>query len=153
MPSIENDQLRAIGGGIAAVRRMRGMTQQQLADAIGLTRTSVANIEAGRQDTGISTLLAIASALGIGADLLLGEGATAKGAAVAAQLYVGAALDEAEQHIRREVDVAFANARATYLKDLEGEEPFGHLARLAQRLRGGEQPADIASSPTTSKEK
>lgn len=70
-----------------------------------------------------------------------------KGAAIAAQLYVAAALDQAEQHIRREMDLAFANARATYLKDLGGDEPFGHLVRLAERLRGGEQLADIASNP------
>lgn len=147
MPSVENDQLKAIGGGIAAVRRMRGLRQEDLAAAAGLTRSSIANIESGRQDTTVTTLLAIAAVLGVGPDFLLGDGGDVKGAAVAAQLYVGAALDQAEAHIRREVDVAFAAARAAYLKDLEGEEPFRHLARLAERLRGGEQLPDIASNP------
>lgn len=135
MPSVENDQLKVIGGGIAAVRRMRGLRQEDLAEAVGVTRSSIANIEAGRQDTTVTTLLAIASTLGVGPDFLLGEGEHVKAAAVAAQLYVGAALDQAEQQVRREVDRAFAAARATYLKDLEGEQPFQHLINLAEKLR------------------
>lgn len=34
---------------IKAARKNSGMTQQELADAVGLTRVSIANIESGRQ--------------------------------------------------------------------------------------------------------
>lgn len=42
---------------IRAVRRRRGLSQQQLADEIGLSRSSVANAEAGRQDLPSSVVL------------------------------------------------------------------------------------------------
>ena len=38
-----------LGPTLKAMRRMRKMTQQQLADSVGLTRTSITNIEAGKQ--------------------------------------------------------------------------------------------------------
>jgi transcriptional regulator with XRE-family HTH domain len=40
---------RQIGSKIAAMRSAVGLTQQDLSKRVGLTRTSVNNIEAGRQ--------------------------------------------------------------------------------------------------------
>jgi transcriptional regulator with XRE-family HTH domain len=53
-----------IGMRIKTAREQCEMTQKQLADTINLKRTSVTNIEAGRQRFDIETLYGIAAALG-----------------------------------------------------------------------------------------
>ena len=40
---------RALGGRIRAARDRAGVKQEQLAQAVGLSRTSITNIERGRQ--------------------------------------------------------------------------------------------------------
>jgi DNA-binding XRE family transcriptional regulator len=57
----------AIGRAIKAARADRELTQTDLALAIGLTRTSIVNIEQGRQRMPLHTLVAIGDALGIDA--------------------------------------------------------------------------------------
>lgn len=54
-----------LGLTIAYYRRLRGMTQQNLADAANISRTHVSNIEAPNVKTSVSldTLFAIAQAL------------------------------------------------------------------------------------------
>jgi transcriptional regulator with XRE-family HTH domain len=54
-----------VGRLIKAGRQRAGLTQERLAEGIGLTRTSVNNIEHGRQAIQIHTLYTIASALGM----------------------------------------------------------------------------------------
>lgn len=62
--SIEDgDKTAGLGGEIRRIRTNRGLTQQQLADKIGLTRTSVTNMEAGRQAINLVMLEKIADAL------------------------------------------------------------------------------------------
>lgn len=53
-----------LGGRIRA-RRERTMTQAALAKAVGLSRTSITNIECGRQRLLVDQLADIASALGV----------------------------------------------------------------------------------------
>lgn len=59
-----NGLYSAIGVRIRIAREECKMTQAELADMIGLTRTSVTNIEAGRQKYNIEMLYAISAALG-----------------------------------------------------------------------------------------
>jgi transcriptional regulator with XRE-family HTH domain len=54
-----------LGKRIAAERRARGITQADLARAVGLTRTSMTNIEAGRQRPPLHVTVALAQALGL----------------------------------------------------------------------------------------
>lgn len=57
-------------GEILRVRRKQlGMTQKQLADAIGRERTYIHRIEKGETDMQLSSFLRIASALGIAVNL------------------------------------------------------------------------------------
>jgi transcriptional regulator with XRE-family HTH domain len=56
---------RHIGTAIRKHREARGMTQAQLASAVGLLRTSIVNLEAGRQRAPLHTLYPICAALGI----------------------------------------------------------------------------------------
>ncbi|UVK50158.1 helix-turn-helix transcriptional regulator (plasmid) [Mesorhizobium sp. AR02] len=60
-----------IGGLIRQRRKQLKLTQEQLAPQVGLSRTSLANIEGGKQKVLVHQLFAFASALGIEpADLL-----------------------------------------------------------------------------------
>lgn len=54
-----------IGRNIRSCRKKRGITQQELASHVGYTRTSIVNIEAGRQHMAVHALYAIALALGV----------------------------------------------------------------------------------------
>ena len=56
---------QAIGARIAMVRSALGLTQEDLAKKIGFERTSVVNIEAGRQRILLHTAAEIAAALGM----------------------------------------------------------------------------------------
>lgn len=60
-----------IGRRIKAEREELGFTQLDLAREIGLQRTSVANIEVGRQHAPLHILCAIAEALGVPVGCLL----------------------------------------------------------------------------------
>lgn len=60
---------------VRTARRDADLTQAQLAEAIGLTRTSIANIEAGRQRAFLDTAYRIADAVGCGAQELLPDAA------------------------------------------------------------------------------
>jgi transcriptional regulator with XRE-family HTH domain len=53
----------AVGNQIAILRKSRGITQEQLAAKILMTRTSVINIEKGRQQVLVHTLFDISRAL------------------------------------------------------------------------------------------
>lgn len=59
------------GRRVRAAREHSGLTQHALADMLGLTRSSVANIEAGRQRALLHMTAAVAAATGVpAADLL-----------------------------------------------------------------------------------
>lgn len=69
MPEVDDVQLRRlygeIGGRVRAAREAAKMTQDALATRLNLTRSSVANIEAGRQRFPTHTLVLIAELLRI----------------------------------------------------------------------------------------
>lgn len=52
-----------IGQRIAQVRNEHGMTQQQLSDAVGVSREHIARIEAGKYSVGLDILVKVAKAL------------------------------------------------------------------------------------------
>lgn len=55
---------REIGSRIRAARRHLGWNQQRLADGVSMLRTSIVNIEAGRQRPPLHQLVRIANLLG-----------------------------------------------------------------------------------------
>ena len=59
-----------IGGRVATLRKLKGMTQEQLAQAAGLQRTHVNRIEAGKYAVTFETVQAIAEALGMTVDII-----------------------------------------------------------------------------------
>ena len=60
----------AVGQRIAKARQAR-MTQDELARIVSLTRTSIINIEKGRQQVLVHTLVSIARAVGVAPEKLL----------------------------------------------------------------------------------
>jgi len=71
---IENNELySSVGALIADARRKRKLSQADLAALAGRSRTSISNIEAGRQHIPIHTLFAFARALNVSPESLLPE--------------------------------------------------------------------------------
>ncbi|KAM3108256.1 helix-turn-helix domain-containing protein [Phormidesmis sp. 146-33] len=54
-----------LGRRINATRKQRGLTQEELADRVGLTRTSITNIEKGRQKVLSHLLVELSDALNV----------------------------------------------------------------------------------------
>ena len=61
----------ALGALIRARREREGMTQSELARRVGMTRTSITNIESGRQKVQLHTLYDVAKALNVSPEDLL----------------------------------------------------------------------------------
>lgn len=66
-----NDFYRKVGQIIRARRKQARLTQDELAASVGLTRTSIANIEAGRQQLLMHVLVAISNTLNTPVNLLV----------------------------------------------------------------------------------
>lgn len=69
MPTAPPDPLferrRAIGERIRDGRHAAGLTQEALANHVGIDRPSVVEIEAGRRNATINTLLRISDVIGV----------------------------------------------------------------------------------------
>jgi transcriptional regulator with XRE-family HTH domain len=62
---------QAIGERIRLARQARGLTQEQLAEAVGVTRSAVAQWETGRAGQVTGNLSRIAAVLGVGVEQLM----------------------------------------------------------------------------------
>jgi transcriptional regulator with XRE-family HTH domain len=65
---------RKVGARIKTAREAEGLSQEQVAQRVGMVRSSIANLEAGRQDMNISRLALVAAAVSLNlADLIRPE--------------------------------------------------------------------------------
>lgn len=87
----------AFGTRLRAVRNDRGLKQDDVAKAAGLSRTSVVNIEAGRQGVALGTLFRLAEALGVAPAELLPEVADAN---PMPSIAIGAGAMDSEEILR-----------------------------------------------------
>lgn len=55
---------RCMGSAIAQRRKAAGLSQDDVAQCCGLTRTSIVNVEAGRQELPVRKLVLVGEALG-----------------------------------------------------------------------------------------
>lgn len=60
-----DEALKTLGRRIAGLRREKGLTQEALAEAMGVSRNHVADIELGVRNTGVWSLLLICKALAL----------------------------------------------------------------------------------------
>lgn len=65
--------VRIVSSLLTAVRVVRGVTQAELAARSGISQAEISHLEAGRRDATPSRLAALASALDVPTDLLVGE--------------------------------------------------------------------------------
>jgi transcriptional regulator with XRE-family HTH domain len=74
---------KELGGRIAQLRKEQNLTQQQLADELGVSQQIVASYEVGRRRMPVSTLPVMAQALAVPIEALLGvaNGAAKRGPA------------------------------------------------------------------------
>ena len=70
MAEIKEDERLRIGQRIAELRKEKGLTQQNVADATGLQRNHLSRIEQGKYSVGFDTLQSIAQALGMQVDFI-----------------------------------------------------------------------------------
>lgn len=63
----------ALGDAIRARRGKRGLSQEGLADVVGLHRTYIGSVERGERNISLANLVRIAEALGATASALLSE--------------------------------------------------------------------------------
>lgn len=59
-----NERVR-VGATVKVIRELRGLTQDQLASAATMSRSQLANIEAGRKTLSTLALARVATALGV----------------------------------------------------------------------------------------
>jgi len=72
MDKKEQEKLyKKLGENVKKHRTQLGLTQEQLADRIELTRTSVVNIEQGKQHTPLHLLLTMAEVFNINLEILI----------------------------------------------------------------------------------
>lgn len=73
----QGEIMERVGRRVRAAREAAGVSQAELARRVEFTRATIANIEAGRQDTTMTRLALIAAALGEDLSGLIRDGATA----------------------------------------------------------------------------
>jgi len=73
MTQDEKQFFRQLGARIAELRKTHGLTQVQLAEALELTQQMVASYEVGRRRVPVSLLPAIAHALAVSVEALIGQ--------------------------------------------------------------------------------
>jgi transcriptional regulator with XRE-family HTH domain len=88
-----------IGEKIAKYRNMAGLTQNQLAEHVGISTAFVSRVERGQKMMKVSTLCAVANALNVSCDALLNE-------------------DVAEGHVEN-ISRLLANQPDTYIDGIE----------------------------------
>jgi transcriptional regulator with XRE-family HTH domain len=65
---------RILANNIVRLRRLKGLSQEELADVCGLHRTYVGSVERGERNATLSTLEVFADALGVSVTDLLTKG-------------------------------------------------------------------------------
>ena len=73
MTQDEKDYFKLLGSRVAQLRKDHGLTQVQLAQALGISQQMVASYEVGRRRIPVSMLQALAKALSVEVDMLLGD--------------------------------------------------------------------------------
>lgn len=60
-----DEALKTLGRRIAELRREKGLTQEALAEAMGVSRNHVADMELGARNTGVWSVLLVCKALSV----------------------------------------------------------------------------------------
>ncbi|WP_370314557.1 helix-turn-helix domain-containing protein [Thalassolituus sp.] len=75
MKKVPSALVENLASNVKSIRLARGVSQEELADMCGLHRTYIGSVERGERNVTLSTLEALAIALGVDAGKLLVKGA------------------------------------------------------------------------------
>ena len=99
--------IQRFGKQLQQLRTSRGLTQEQLAVAAGLSRTFVTRLELGQHDPSLSTLVRLAKVLRVSVTELLGESMSARQWWQVGEVRF-ATREDAEDHARTEGEMFVA---------------------------------------------
>lgn len=132
-----------LGNCLKALRREKGLTQEQLAEKLGVTNRSVSRWETGKNLPDIDVLIMLSGLYGVEVGALLqgstggAEGAGAEGGEAGPEEETAALIRAAEYGEAKEK----ASARAVFLTAVSGAAALGALLfaafRLLNNVRGG----------------
>jgi transcriptional regulator with XRE-family HTH domain len=108
---------RAFGRALRNAREDAELTQKEVADRVGLSRTSITNIERGSQHVALHQLFLLASAVGVKPTDLLPDGDTALEELVPADALLGLVADAEEKEFA--VRLLQKNDRVTGIRATE----------------------------------
>lgn len=133
-PKVYAEHWTRIGEGIKALRNSRGLTQEQLAKLVDVERTSITNIEKGKQRLTLDLLDKLANALGMQLVMRLEP----IGSPPVAEALLGppTGSKEWEEWIDAAVDPKELERAVLHLKSLEDAVRRG--ATLQWRVKGSE---------------
>jgi transcriptional regulator with XRE-family HTH domain len=112
--------IQRFGKQLQQLRTSRGLTQEQLAVAAGLSRTFVTRLELGQHDPSLSTLVRLAKVLRVSVTELLGESMSARQWWQVGEVRF-ATREDAEDHARTEGEMFVARYQ---------NKPGGSVRRL-----------------------
>lgn len=93
-PAWGGSQAHAFGRRLARCRANAGLTQTEVASAVGLSRSAIANIEAGRAGTGLGTVVWMAALYAVDPGWLLVGDTDAPPLSAAAHRLIESALHD-----------------------------------------------------------
>lgn len=115
---VATDFLEAFGRAVRQLRHERGMTQAELAARLSLGRTSITNLEKGRQSPPLSMLPEIAGALGVDPLHLIAIAAHGDGDGAAGTL----AARVHDKDLRRWAGQIIGDTQANRSPDMQGQQ-------------------------------
>ncbi|MEK4120603.1 helix-turn-helix transcriptional regulator [Paenibacillus sp. FSL W8-0919] len=104
---MEQSTLKIIGSNVRKRRKLKGMTQEQLADLAGMSFSYLGKIERGEYNVKIQTLEKVAKALECSLAALLSDSAAFKDVEMTEPVLEAAAilLKESDENQRKAVDI------------------------------------------------
>ena len=132
-PQIEPVDIRLIGTRIAALRKKRGLTQDQLADLIGINQILVSKYEVGRVKLSAEMLYRFAKVLKTSADYILGldeenQEVETLSLKIVKRMYEIEKLEPADlKMLLRNIDIFVRDANTTHSKDALKKKERGEV--------------------------
>lgn len=108
-------QLEEIGKRVKEARKAKGLTQVQLAEMVGISSIYLSNIERGKKQMTIKTVIAISDALNVTTDWLLKNDSHQKEQAIANKIIDGLAECSDED---KDFAIRLNQAMFTALRDI-----------------------------------
>jgi transcriptional regulator with XRE-family HTH domain len=128
---VQEIDIRRIGRHVRVLREKAAISQAQLAQKAGLSQRAVRELEAGRTNPSLATVVGVAGALGVGLDELV---AAARDSSMAADWTRAAAADAVSVELTRQLPEPRMRARIFRLDEHSGPHPdhpssavFGHV--------------------------